>query len=233
MKYGWELYGEALVDWWGGESENTIRQHYSDGDFVDLPVDIFFREYEDWPDLEIYACKNSIGSVLEIGAGSGSHTYFLQVNGFDITALDIAPGAIQVMQEKGIEKTILGDVYDLKDKKYDTLLMLMNGIGFVEDLAGLDRFLVFAKSLLNPEGQILLDSSDLHGQDLESLYGEDYYGETTLQLEYKEESSPAMRWLYIDAETLREHASRGGWEMEIAFQGDEGRYLARLQVADA
>jgi len=51
----------------------------------------------------------------------------------------------------GIEKVILADIFKYDYEKYDTLLMLMNGIGITQNLTGLAKFLSHSKNLLNPD----------------------------------------------------------------------------------
>jgi hypothetical protein len=45
--------------------------------------------------------------------------------------------------------------------KYDTLLFLMNGTGMAGTMDMLAGFLRKSKELLNPNGQVLLDSSNI------------------------------------------------------------------------
>ena len=226
----WNPLGEALLDYHNGKKKTTLKLHYADGDHVDLPVEIFFREWEEMPDLEKYALAQCKGKILDIGSGSGCHALVLQEGGFNVTALDIAEGAVTVMREKGLLNVFCGDVFSFSPKtKFDTLLLMMNGIGFVKTLDGLDDFFKIARKLLKSGGKMLLDSSDLRNQGIDELKGENYFGETTLQLEYKGVKTEILEWLYIDRETLAERAEKAGWKTEILFEGDESRFLACLK----
>jgi hypothetical protein len=114
--------------------------------------------------------------------------------------------------------------------------MMMNGIGVVQNLDGLDRFLEQAHRLLKPDGQILLDSydpgwtedpEDTGSLDATGATGR-YLGEVRFQLEYKGRKGPALEWLFVDSETLAQHALKAGWSCEVIWQEEEGHYLARL-----
>ena len=113
------------------------------------------------PELEVLALQQCRGSVLDVGAGAGCHALALQRRGLQVTALDISEGAVEAMQRQGVRQVLRQDIFQLKGAAYDTLLMLMNGIGIAGTLEGLERFLEHAKTLLRPGGQILLESSDI------------------------------------------------------------------------
>ena len=90
-----------------------------------------------------------------------SHSLWLQERNHKVTGIDISEGAIGVMKKRGVQDVRKVDFFDFKDEKYDTLLLLMNGIGIVQTIDRLPLFFQKAKDLLNDKGFILLDSSNL------------------------------------------------------------------------
>lgn len=129
------------------------------------------------------------------------------------------------------------DVLTLKNRQYDTLLLLMNGIGIAGNLMGLGRFLQHAKTLLQPGGQILLESSDIlymyeeeDGSVLLDLNA-GYYGEVKYNMTYKDQESGWFNWLFIDAAILEDHATEQGFTFELLHEGEYGNYLARLGLS--
>ena len=127
----------------------------------------------------------------------------------------------------GVNKMIQGDIWNYEQHQFDTLLMLMNGIGIVGKLKQLIPYLVHLKTLLNPGGQILLDSSDLtylnpHFSTQPEL------GEIGYQYEYKGIRGPWFNWLYVGEQTLMEHAEHAGFTTEILLKNNEDQYLACL-----
>jgi hypothetical protein len=114
--------------------------------------------------------------------------------------------------------------------------MLGHGIGMVEDLPGLNRFLAHAHQLIGSGGQLLLHSRDVRQTDDPNhlTYHEanrragHYIGEICLQFEYEGQSGPYCGWLHVDPPTLRQRAEQGGWNCEIILEQDSGEYLARL-----
>jgi len=118
-------------------------------------------------------------------------------------------------------------------------LMLGHGIGMVETIAGLDRFVAYAPRLLCENGQVLLDSLDVRvTHDPSNLaYHETnrragrYIGEIRMQSEFQGKAGPYYGWLQVDAETLKEHAEPAGWRCEVVHQEANGNYLACLTGA--
>lgn len=210
--------------------------HTSDGDVTPFPISIYFRDYDDFSIVDEYAAAICEGRVLDIGAGAGAIATFLQDQGFEVTGIDIAEGAVEAMKARGLRDARQLDIFDLKDEKYDTLLSLMNGIGFVSDFEGFGRFLDHARTLLNPGGQILFDSSDLRQaeitEDLRSSEA-DYFGKVWFQMEYNGVKGEPYHWLYLDQDKLKELSEAKGWFCQIMLDAPEGTFLARLVMDEA
>ncbi|MCD4696357.1 MAG: class I SAM-dependent methyltransferase, partial [Bacteroidales bacterium] len=145
-------FEQAFFDYLDGDWSATLIVYNNKGDKEIMPVCYFFRSYEEMPELEKTALKNCSGKILDIGAGSGCHSIYLQTKGFDVTALDIKPGFVGVMNKRGIRKTVHSDIQEYDAGKFDTLLMLMNSIGFTKNFSRLQKFFSGAKKLLNPGG---------------------------------------------------------------------------------
>lgn len=179
--------------------------------------------------MEWLALDNCRGSVVDVGAAAGCHTLILQQKGFNITAIDKSPGAGTVLKQRGVKKPIITDIYSYQQKTFDTILMLMNGIGLASTIDGLVTLLKRLKLLLNPGGQILFDSSDVsylfaHGE----LLPAHYYGEIDYEYVYKNESSGWFKWLYVDKDNMERIAGTHGFDMELMYEDDHAQYLARL-----
>ncbi len=113
----------------------------------------------------------------------------------------------------------------------------MNGIGIVEALANLNQFFTHLESLLQPEGQILLDSSDIiymFEEDEDGGYwipnADQYYGEVQFSMSYKGQKGEPFSWLYIDYNTLQRAAKAHHFNCELICEGEHYDYLARLTL---
>ena len=132
--------GKALLAFWEGKDVEEIKV-MSDLAIDDvIPVPYMFRSYEDMPEWEAQALRLVYGRVLDVGAGAGVHSLYLQEKGVGVLPIDVSPGAVDVMQPRGLPQARLAAVEDLTEEKFDTIFLMMNGIGIVGVLEGLEDF---------------------------------------------------------------------------------------------
>ena len=231
-----EPYGLALLDYFNGDHSATQIFHRDDGRDFEVPISLFFRDSAGFSRIEQTAIELCSGRVLDIGAGTGRHSLVLQEKGLHVTALDVSPHAIEIMNKRGVRGVYHGDIFEFNQGKYDTLLLLLHGIGMVGDLDGLRRFLHHAHTLLAPGGILVFDSLDVRCTDdpAHLSYHEGnrkrnkYIGEIRFQIQYKGTRGPLFSWLQVDPETLDKVSMDEGWDTEIICREPSGDYLARL-----
>ena len=227
-----DLFGKALLDYYNGNYTEDIITSTSISDDDVLPIPYLFRDYKDMPALEQKALQLARGKVLDVGCGAGNHSLYLKAKGFDVTSIDISEGAIAVCRQRGLENTHVLDIAHASGS-YDTILMLMNGSGFFKELKHTPKVLRHLKFLLNPMGQILIDSSDIKFmyEDEDGGYWMDananYYGELEYNTSYKGEQE-SFPWMYLDFERLKAACESVGLQCELVLEGEHYDYLAKL-----
>lgn len=228
-----DVLGKALLDYHQDpKNGHKLWVEYPDGSRDEMLVATYFRPWKKMPILEQIALQECRGKVLDIGAGPGSHSLVLQEDGHDVTALDFSPGAAAVAQQRGVQKVIEGNVFHYGESGFDTLLLLMNGIGLSGNIAGLKTFLSHAETLLAEGGQLLFDSSDVSYLYTDGTPLPDhYYGEVTCRYQYRGAQTDWFTWLYIDQNLLQHIAESLGWKAQLLFEDEEGQYLVRLTRA--
>lgn len=225
--------GHAIADFHATGKAARLRVFSPMFDEDEIPVTTLFRSVEDMPAIEQEALRKASGAILDVGGGAGCHSLALQAMGKDVTAIDISPLAVTTMRERGVRDVRQQDFFTL-DGRFDTILMLMNGIGIVGTVSRLPAFFMQVERLLAPGGQLLCDSSDIcyvfEDEDgfIDLTGVEGYYGELTYRMQYKNVKGSPFPWLFIDAETLREQAAACGFDCEVIARGDHYDYLARL-----
>lgn len=235
-----DLFGKAILDFQTNNSPEDIITETNISEADEMNVAYLFRSYKEMPKLEKKALQLSKGKVLDVGCGAGSHSLYLQnVKNLEVTSIDISKNAIQACQLRGLKNAKVQNVLDLdsdlhQNDKFDTILLLMNGTGIFGTLSETPKYLQKLKSLLNPNGQILIDSSDIiYMFDEEEdgskwIPGEGYYGELTFTISYKNETEEPFPWLYLDYNTLQNAAFANGLQCELIEEGNHFDYLARL-----
>lgn len=228
-----DLFGKALLDYFNGNYTEDIITATNISDEDELPIPYLFRNFKDMPKLEQKALQLCKGNVLDVGCGSGSHSLYLQEKGFQVKAIDISKGAIEVAKKRGVENAELKNVLN-ETETFDTVLLLMNGTGIFQEISQVGNYLKHLKSLLNPDGQILIDSSDIkymYQDDDGGLWIDtkaNYYGELDYYLSYKGEDEVPMKWLYLDFGTLQLACESVGLQCKNIQDGEHFDYLAKL-----
>jgi SAM-dependent methyltransferase len=229
-----DLFGKAILDYQTNNSPENIITETSISEADEMSVAYLFRKFNEMPKLEQKALQFCKGKILDVGCGAGSHSLYLLEKGFEVTSIDISENAIKACQLRGLKNAKIQNILELKDEKFDTILLLMNGTGIFETLKEISKYLQKLKSLLNTNGQILIDSSDIiymydHDDDGSySVPAENYYGELTFTIHYKNQTEDTFPWLYLDYNTLQNACHANGLQCELLFEGNHFDYLARI-----
>jgi len=233
-----DLFGKAMYDFQTNNSPENIITETSISEEDEMSVEYLFRSYNEMPKLEQKALQLATGKTLDVGCGAGSHSLSLQNDrNLVVTSIDISEKAIATCKLRGVKNAQIENVLDFEGEKFDTIILLMNGVGIFGKLENCNKYLSKLKSLLNPGGQILLDSSDIIYMFDEDEDGgkwipsnNDYYGELVFNISYKGEKEDAFDWLYLDYNTLQNAAIANGFKCELILEGEHYDYLAKLSL---
>lgn len=229
--------GRAVFDYHFNAVDQPIIVHSDDFDDDTIDTGYLFRTYKQMPALEKKAMSLCSGSILDVGACAGTHSVYLQDKGFEVTSIETSALCCEVLRSRNLRNVIHQDIYKFSNPKFDTILMLMNGTGIAGTLDGLDILFHHLKTLLNPEGQILIDSSDLiylfeqeDGSAMIDVSANNYYGQLTFQTEYKGFTSQPFPWLYADLSNLGNAVEKNQLRIKKVFKGQHYDYLAQITL---
>jgi SAM-dependent methyltransferase len=232
-----DLFGKAILDYQTNNSPEDLITETSISEEDEMSVAYLFRSYDEMPELEQKALQLAKGKTLDVGCGAGSHSLYLQnKRNLEVTSIDISENAIKACTLRGLKNTKVQDILKLENEKFDTILLLMNGTGIFGTLKETQKYLQKLKSLLNPNGQILIDSSDIiymfddDGDGGKWIPSDRYYGELTFKISYKEQTEDEFPWLYLDYNTLQNAAFANGLNCELIQEGEHYDYLAKLSI---
>lgn len=227
--------GRAVSDFHFNSIDQPIIVHSDDFDDDTIDTHYLFRPYKKMPVLEKKALSLCKGTILDVGACAGAHSIYLQEKGFEVTALETSPLCCEVLRSRNIKNVVQQNIFSFNGQQFDTILLLMNGTGIAGTLAGLDVLLHHLSTLLHPEGQILIDSSDLiylyeqeDGSAVIDISAQNYYGELIFQTEYKNWISQPFPWLYVDLNNLEQSVEKNQLKLSNVYKGQHYDYLARI-----
>ncbi|RLE20142.1 MAG: hypothetical protein DRJ61_08325 [Acidobacteria bacterium] len=233
----WAPLGAALLAYHNGRHDAVLHIESDVFDTEDIAVRLYYRPDEDpLPDLDRRALDRCEGRILDAGAGAGRHALDLQCRGLEVTALDVSAEAVRVMQDRGIADVRQGDVFTSDLGSYDTVLLLMNGIGLAGGPEGLERLFERFHRLLRPGGRIIFDAAGLdaavRNDEFEELadvaIGRPQFGEVFFRLTFDDLKGAWYPWLFPTPTMMAEAARTAGFEFTVIARGARGAFLAEM-----
>lgn len=236
-KEAMKQFGLALEAYHKGKKNVKIIYHRDDGERTEDFIKGYFRDYSDFSERERIAMEMCEGKILDIGAGVGPHALELQNKGYNVLAIDICEKACETMKKRGIKRVECKSPYEIEERNFDRIILLGCSIAFVENLDGLKKFLEYAKSIIKPEGLILMDSRDIRLTDnpkhikyqKNNIESGRYRGEIRIQIEFNGIKGEKFQILHIDPDTLSDITESVNWSVKILLRENNGLYLAKLE----
>ncbi len=233
-------FARALQNYHLGDTSAKFHLLRDDGFEQKVPASVFFDD-KNFPSIEDRAMNECRGRVLDVGGAAGRHSLELRRRGFFVTTLDILSEMEPIMRDRGLTDVVIGDVLhdnisSTFDQRFDTLLMLMNGIGMVGREHHLSTLLSRAEDLLATDGQIICDSIDVTvtKNPQHVLYREQnlahgqHAGQQSFSVSCDGAESIQFDWLHIDFPTLSTICSKHGWQTEQILADSDGHYLCKI-----
>jgi len=147
-----------MLDYWRGDTAVACAIHREDGYSDLVPIAAFFAG-PPFNLLEQLALERSTGRVLDLGAGVGRHSLFLQAQGRQTSALELELALVAIMAERGVADPLAASIFSQVDRQFDTVLMLMCGFGLVGTPEGAEDFFGHARNLLASGGRFCVTRS--------------------------------------------------------------------------
>lgn len=230
--------GLCVRDYFQGDYAAEVVVHSNLEEPTFIRGEYLFRSVEEMPPLEQLALRTATGRVLDVGACSGCHALPLQQNGLTVETVDLSQYAVETMRSRGLIAHH-ADIFAFTPRQpFDTILLLMNGLGMGGSLESTRLLLLHLRDLLEPGGTIIGDSADIlqsYAEDDGSILLEvtgRYYGVVDYQLEYRGQRGKVFNWLFLAWDKLAEIAEHTGFALELLAEGETDDYLAKLTRLD-
>ena len=246
MRKASDAFGQQLLALHAGMRQGAEIIERDDG-FVGAGQDParYFSEYKDWSRAERRAIRLAAGRVLDIGCGAGRHTLYLQSRGFDVTGIDLSPGAVRVSRMRGVKKALVRSI-DEVDRfapgSFDTVLMLGNNFGLFGSRAGARRTLKKLARVTTDGARVIAQSLDPHATDnpehlryhRRNLSRGRMAGQIKMRVRFGRAVGPWFDYLLASRREMEEVLEGTGWVVERFLDADGPNYVAvlRKQVSD-
>ena len=223
-----DVLGSAIQSFHLKKNDTPIRVFINKNEEPKMYPSVFFRGYKNMLKYEKIALRESKGKILDLGCGAGCHSLYLQNKGFNVTAVEVSEKSANVAAQRGVNRVIQADWRNLKLKNFDTVLVLMNGMGLSESPAELKLMFRKLKSFLSPKGAILIDSTDVTYAKADwPMLDSEYFGKVQFELKYKGKTQ-CFPWLFVDFETAIKTAKSVKLKVEVLEKARNGHFLLRL-----
>lgn len=234
----WAPLGAALLAYHTGRHDAVLKIESDVFDTETVAARLYYRPDEDpLPELDRRALERCTGKILDAGAGAGRHALDLQCRGQEVTALDVSTIAVQVMQERGVADVRQGDIYTSDLGCFDTILLLMNGIGLAGSPEGLEKLFDRFRHILRAGGRVIFDAAGLDAavsrDEFDNLsdqaIGRPRLGEVYFRLTFEDLKGSWYPWLF-PAQTMVGDAARAvGFDFTVLARGARGAFLGEMR----
>jgi SAM-dependent methyltransferase len=199
----------------------------------------YFAPHRKWLAVELRAIRFARGRVLDVGAGAGRVALHLQERGLEVVSIDVSPGAVEVMGERGVRDARHLGIADIGPELgwFDTIVLFGSNIGLLGSLRRGPQLLRKLLRVTNADARILGTSVFLYETDdpLHLAYHERnrkrgrHPGQVRLRIRHRELATPWFDYLLLPPDELDALARAGGWQVTRTFNGDDRNYSAVLE----
>lgn len=241
MKIAQDAYGQQLLAQYHSRTP-TAEIIERDDKYIETGSDpgAYFSEYEKWSPLEQKIIKLARGRILDIGCGAGRHSLYLQGEGFDVTGIDLSPGAIEVCRLRGLKKAFvrgISEVGKFPKNSFDTILMLGNNFGLFGSPERARRILKKFHRITAKNAQIIAGTLNPYqtgkAEHLEYLKQNRRRGRMPGQIRMRIRFGKAIGawfdYLFVSPEEMREILKDTDWQIKEITSSEQAKYFAVIQ----
>ena len=236
-----DAIGQFMQDYWQhGESLELVER--DDGFIAASDAAAYFASYRNWPDWEKRAIRLARGRVLDIGCGVGRHAIYLQERGHEVLGIDVSPLALKVARLRGLRKTRVLPITKVTRRLgiFDTILLLGNNFGLVENPTRARWLLRRFRSITPPDGRIIASSNDVYETDAKEHIAYQrrnrrrgrMSGQIRMRIRHRRYATPYFDDLMVSLKEMEGIVAGTGWAIAHHYEGPGPLYAAVLERED-
>ena len=235
-----DAYGQEIWTYFKGNESHEIIER--DDNYIDISggPEPYFDEFKDWPQFQQEAIKFANGKCLDVGAGAGRVSLYLQNLGLEVLAIDNSPLAIKVCRERGVKNAKLlafENIEELKPSKFDTIIMYGNNFGLFENFEKAQLILKKLHQITNDNSIIIAESNDPYKTDdpvhlsyhkLNKSRGK-MSGQITIRVRFKNYIGDWFEYLLVSKSEMKEILEGTGWKINNFIDSISSSYIAIIE----
>lgn len=235
-----DAYGQEVWAFFQGKESYEIVER--DDSFIGLSggAPAYFADFKDWPKIEKQTIKLAKGKILDIGAGAGRNSIYLQKKGFDVTAIDNSPLAIKVCKKRGVKKAKvlpIEKISTFKPHSFDTIIMFGNNFGLFGSYKKAKTLLKKLHKITSPSALILAESNDVYKTDdpvhlsyhkLNEKRGR-MPGQLRIRIRFKKYIGDWFDYLLVSKDQMKDILKGTGWKVRKFIDSDKSIYIAIIE----
>jgi len=200
----------------------------------------YFAEFKDWPKIQKQAIKLAKGKILDIGAGAGRVSLYLQKNGFDIIAIDNSPLAIEICKKRGMKHAKVLPIEKIgtfKPNTFDTVIMFGNNFGLFSSFKKAKTLLKKLFKITRPGALIIAESNDPYKTDDPAHISYHKFnkkrgrmpGQLHIRIRFRTYICDWLDYLLVSKDEMKEILKHTGWRVKNFIDSDRSSYIAIIE----
>jgi SAM-dependent methyltransferase len=237
-----DAYGQLLVAALEGDDVVEIVER-NDG-FISasaLGPKMYLAPFRRWPSHHRSAMRHAKGRVLDVGAGAGRVSLYLQERGHEVVAIDNSPGAIEVCRRRGVRdaRVLAFDGVDESIGTFNTIVLLGNNFGLFGSPTKAKRLLRRLHRMTSDDARIIVESRDVDRRGAPDAPWHRRYrerniahgrlpGQIRIRVRFRDVIGPWMNYPMVSPDQLREILGGTRWYVAHLFDSDD-TYVAIVE----
>lgn len=237
MKLNQDAFGQEILNYLQKKESYEIIERDDGLIVMSKGPKNYFAEFKDWPKIQKQAIKFARGKILDIGAGAGRVSLYLQKKGMDVTAIDNSPLAIQVCKKRGVKKAIVLPIEKIgkfKSSTFDTIIMFGNGFGLFGSFKKAKSLLKKLYRITSPNALIIAESTDPYktSDPFHLLYHRfnkkrgRMPGQLRIRVRFKTYIGEWFDYLLVSKDEMKKILKGTGWKIEKFIDSGKSIYIA-------
>lgn len=235
MKLINDIYGQEVWSHFQGTSAHEFLEREDGFKWPPENVEVYFYKYSKWSPDEKMAIHFAKGRILDVGAGAGRVSLYLQQLGLKVTAIEPSPLAVKVCKLRGVKdarRLSLEKILSSGTESFETIVMFGNNFGLFENASRAKYLLNKLGGITSPEALILAQSSDPYKTRKPKHLK--YYtfnrqrgrmaGQFKIRLRLKETVGGWFEYLFVSKKEMKDILTGTGWKIKRFFDSDQSLY---------